>query len=373
MLLLLPFPGNDWIWAHLPDPLVRITYYWPMQRFYLLLAGLIATGGYLALTTLLPARPKLRLHASVLLGLACAWSLWESRQFVAAGRERTLSVTISEQNLRPENRLLMNHAYGLFSQLPDSFSHGTVDPFAASRLRSANGEIMADKQTTAPAQTGKLLGTVDDNPGILKLSPSFRLEPGIRYRMTYSFSDLPYQGILQIAGRHLFREYALPASGEAAAFGSTPTHSHTLGLWSSDPAGDEITFRFIPTAPGAKPADFATFAAFTFEAVVPEEASVHTHSLLPYRATVKAPVDAWLETPRMAARGYRATVDGIESPTRRSSDGLLGVAVPRGEHAVIVTFEPPAVLKLSYWLCLAAWAVIAGAALVLAVRRIRSV
>ncbi len=373
LLLLLPFPGNDWIWAHLPDQLVRITYYWPMQRFYLLLAGLIAIGGYLALTTLLPARPKLRLPAAVLLGLACAWSLWESRQFVAAGRERTLSVTISEQNLRPENRLMMNHAYGLFSQLPNTFSNGVVDPYAESRLRSANGEIIAEKQTTAPAQMGKLVGTVDDNPGILKLSPSFRLEPGIRYRLTFAFSDRPYEGILQVVGRHLFREYALPVSGEAAAFGSTPTHSHALGLWSSDPTGDDVTLRFIPTAPGAKPADFATFAAFTFEAVAPEEASVHTHSLLPYRATVKAPVDAWLETPRMAARGYRATVDGIESPTRRSSDGSLWVAVPRGEHAVIVTFTPPVVLKLSYWLCLAAWAVIAGAALVLAVRRIRSV
>ena len=373
LLLLRPVPGNDWIWAHLPDQLVRITYYWPMQRFYLLLAGLIAIGGYLALTTLLPARPKLRLPAAVLLGLACAWSLWESRQFVAAGRERTLSVTISEQNLRPENRLMMNHAYGLFSQLPNTFSNGVVDPYAESRLRSANGEIIAEKQTTAPAQMGKLVGTVDDNPGILKLSPSFRLEPGIRYRLTFAFSDRPYAGILQVVGRHLFREYALPVSGEAAAFGSTPTHSHALGLWSSDPTGDDVTLRFIPTAPGAKPADFATFAAFTFEAVAPEEASVHTHSLLPYRATVKAPVDAWLETPRMAARGYRATVDGIESPTRRSSDGSLWVAVPRGEHAVIVTFTPPVVLKLSYWLCLAAWAVIAGAALVLAVRRIRSV
>ena len=373
LLLLLPFLGNAWLWAHLPAQLVRITYYWPMQRFYLLLAGLITTGGYLALTTLLSSRSKLRLPVAVVLGVACSWTLWESRQFVAAGRERTLSAATTAQNLRPENRLLMNHAYGLFSQLPNTFSNGVVDPYAESRLRSANGEIMAEKQTTAPAQTGKLVGTVDDNPGILKLSPSFRLEPGIRYRLTFAFSDRPYVGILQVVGRHLFREYALPVSGEAAAFGSTPTHSHTLGLWSSDPAGDEMTVRFIPSAPGASPIDFATFAGFTLETIEPEAAPVVTHSFIPFRATVRAPQDAWLETPRMAARDYRATVNGVPTPTRRAPDGLLWVAVPRGEHAVEVVFVPPTVLRLFYWVSLAAWTGLVAAALAFAVRRIRSV
>jgi hypothetical protein len=373
LLLLLPFPGNAWLWAHLPAQLVRITYYWPMQRFYLLLAGLVTAGGFLALTTLLPGRPKLRLPVAVLLGAACAWTLWESRQFVAAGRERTLSAATTAQNLRPENRLLMNHAYGLFSRLPDTFSNGTVDPFAQSRLRTAEGDFIAEPTPTPPIQTGTLLGTVDDNPGILKLAPSFRLSTGRRYRLTFAFSDRPYAGILQIIGHRLFREYALPASGEAAAFGSAPPHPRTLNLWSSDPAGDEITLRFIPTAPGAKPTDFATFAGFTLETIAPESAPVVTHSLLPYRATVRAPRDAWLETPRMAARDYRATVNDVPTPTRRSPDGLLWVAVPRGEHAVEVVFVPPAVLRLSYWVSLAAWTGLVAAALAFAVRRIRSV
>lgn len=371
LLLLLPFPGNTWLWAHLPAQLVRITYYWPMQRFYLLLAGLITTGGYLALTTLVPGRPQLRLPAAVLLGVACGWTLWESRQFVAAGGERTLSAATTVQNLRPENRLIMNHAYGLFSQLPDSFSHGTVDPFAQSRLRTALGDLIAEPTSTPPTTTGTLLGTLDDNPGILKLSPSFRLAPGRRYRLTFAFSDRPYTGILQVVGRRLFREYALPASGEAAAFGSTPPHPPTLNLWSTDPAGDEITLRFIPTAPGAKPADFAAFATFTLESIAPETAPVYTNSLFPFRATVRAPVDAWLETPRMAARGYRATVDGRPAPTRRAPDGLLWVAVPRSEHVVEVAFAPPMMLRFSYWLSLAAWAGTLATALGYAVRRIR--
>jgi hypothetical protein len=54
--------------------------------------------------------------------IACGWSLWESRQYVAAGRERTASNEITERNLRPENRPTMNHAYGLFAALPAYFS-----------------------------------------------------------------------------------------------------------------------------------------------------------------------------------------------------------------------------------------------------------
>jgi len=145
-----------------------------------------------------------------------------------------------------------------------------------------------------------------------------------------------------------------------------------LDLWSSEPAGDEITLRFIPTAPGAKPADFAAFATFTLESITPDTAPVHTHSLVPFRASVRAPVDAWLQTPRMAARDYHATVDGRPTPTQRAADGLLWVAVPRGEHAVEVVFSAPTVLRLSYWFSLAAWAGTAAAGLGWAVRRIRS-
>jgi hypothetical protein len=34
-----------------------------------------------------------------------------------------------------------------------------------------------------------------------------------------------------------------------------------MTLWTGDPAGDDVSIRFIPTAPGAKPEDLAQFGS----------------------------------------------------------------------------------------------------------------
>lgn len=369
LLLLFPFPGNAWVWEHFPTTLTRLTYYWPMQRFYLVVAGLLTAGGYVAICALDVSRPRVRMIVATILIVACSWSIWESRQWVAAGKERTSSSMLTAQRMRPENRLLMNHAYGLFSQLPDSFSNGALDPLNENQLRTPKGDIIPPSVSNGSQQNGALTGTIDENPGILKLSPLFRLDSGARYKLTFTFARSDYQGILQLVGRTFFREYALPSSGEAAAFGSHPGNSHILWLWSSDPKGDEVAIKFIPTAPGVKPASFTAFGQFTFEKAHPTTTLVQTHSLLPYQVTVKAPSDSWLQTPRMAARDYHATVDGVSTQTRRASDGLLWVAVPSGEHFVKVVFVAPIALRLAYWLSLLAWCAITGAVIYACVRR----
>ena len=49
LVLLLPLPGlNSFLWGLMPAEVVRVTYYWPMQRFYLILAALIAACGQIA-------------------------------------------------------------------------------------------------------------------------------------------------------------------------------------------------------------------------------------------------------------------------------------------------------------------------------------
>ena len=49
LLLILPIFGlNSFLWDHMPAELVRITYYWPMQRFYLIVAALLAAAGQIS-------------------------------------------------------------------------------------------------------------------------------------------------------------------------------------------------------------------------------------------------------------------------------------------------------------------------------------
>ncbi len=371
VVLLIPFPGNTWLWAHLPEQLTRITYYWPMQRFYLILAGLLTAAAQIALYSTLTRTPRLKSITTALLIAACCWSLWESRQFVSAGRERTASESITTQNLRPENRLLMNHAYGLFSKKPAYFSNGVMDAQAESRLLSAEGGRELPTMSGKTVQDGWLTGILDANPGILNLAPILRLDPGNLYDLRLSFSGHEYRGILQIIGRSFFREYILPSSGELLSFGSTHSSSNRLPLWSSDPTGDYVTLRFIPTSHGVKPIAFAEFGRYTLSRVDPATATIALHSLMPYRATVRSPTAARLETPRMAMPGYRATLDGQPVPVERSTEGLVTIPVPSGEHAVDVTYTAPLVLRISYWLSIAAWTAFAAVVTWLGIRSLR--
>ena len=61
----------------------------------------------------------------------------------------------------------------------------------------------------------------------------------------------------------MFREYALPSSGESLAFGDAGD-SRTVDMWTSAAGGDDVEIRFIPQSLGAKSKDFADFVPSNF-------------------------------------------------------------------------------------------------------------
>jgi hypothetical protein len=355
LLLILPVPGNAWVWDHLPETLKRLTYYWPMQRFYLIIAALAAGAGISALAAGMELKANVTRRLRILLLIACGWSLWESRQYVAAGRERTASAEITAQNLRPENRPTMNHAYGLFPALPAYFSHGVMDPRAEARLldHTTLAVLPATPSTTEPALT-PLRGTVDANPGVVLLSPSLTLQPGLRYALEFVFAPKSYVGILQLSGRTFFREYALPQSGEALAFGSEAPHSPILSLWTTASEPETITLRFIPTD-GTAPQTFAAFADIRLREINDTTTAVNVTAQLPFRATVLATQPAWLETPRMYQAGYRATVDSSATSIKKSPQGLTMIELQPGAQTIMLTYQAPHLVRLSYTMSLLLW------------------
>ena len=355
LFLILPVPGNAWVWDHLPETLKRLTYYWPMQRFYLIIAALAAGAGIAALAAGIDLKVKTARRLRVLLVIACGWSLWESRHYVAAGRERTASAEITARNLRPENRAMMNHAYGLFPALPAYFSHGVMDPRAEARLldHATLAVLPAAPTTTEPAFT-PLHGTVDANPGVLLLSPSLTLQPGRRYALEFVFAPKSYVGILQLSGRTFFREYALPHSGEVLAFGSEAPNNPVLPLWTTAAAPETITLRFIPTD-GTAPQTVAAFAAIRLREINDTTSPVNVTAQLPFRATVHATQPAWLETPRMYQAGYQATVDGRAATSKKSPQGLTMIELEPGTQTITLTYQAPMLLRVSYVTSLLLW------------------
>lgn len=362
LVLLLPVPGlTDWLWAHLPGQIKRITFYWPMHRFYLILAALLATSGQLAFSHWnIRRKSAANLLGGLMFAVVC-WSLWESRQFIRAGIERTASAERSAQVMRPENRLLMNHAYGLFPALPAYFSNGVTDPRAEARLLAPDTLQLIPTPAQDAAIVGEFVGTVDDNPGVLRLRPTLQLKPGHRYALDFEFESHRFTGVLQLAGSTFFREYLLPQSGESRAFGTGPANTKTLPLWTSSSDPETISLCYIPTD-GTKPAEFTAFARFRLREIDPQAGPVTVTSLLPFRATVHTGTTAWLETPRMFIPGYAATADGQPTEARRSPQGLVMVSAPPVTREFEIRYVGSAVLRATYWLSFATWAGLLGLA-----------
>jgi hypothetical protein len=201
-------------------------------------------------------------------------------------------------------------------------------------------------------QAGAISGAPDANPGILDLSPTIRLEHGRRYALKIAFNHDNLSGILQFVGHAVYREYGLPLSGEKEAFGDRPGGNHVVDLWTSDPAGDDVTIRFIPADPRTQVSTLANFGSF---ALFPAPANPAVVSLLPLTMEVTSDQPAFLETPRMFTPTYWATVDGRRVASLRSAAGLVMVPIPAGKSSVQLQFRAPLLLGLSYWMALGFW------------------
>jgi len=356
LILVLPIPGiTSFLWDHIPAAVVKITYYWPMQRFYLIVAVLVAASGQIAFESLATRKGKAIKLFTALLFIGCFWSMWESRQFVRAASERTATNASSARLQRPENVLLMDHAYGLFTKVPAYFTDGVVDPRSQVRLISRDSGNLLPSTLARVIQTGRLVGNIDVNPGILDLSPILHIDVARRYQLQFSFVREDVPGILQFVGRSMFREYLLPSSGEAMAFGSGPGNSRSIDLWTTDPTGEDVQIRFIPALSGAKTAEFEAFGSFNLREVDANSEPIEVETLVPFRADVRTEVAALLETPRVFMPGYRASVDGHDTEILKSDQGLASIPVPPGNHTVSLWFVGPFILRLSYWTAICAW------------------
>jgi hypothetical protein len=140
------------------------------------------------------------------------------------------------------------------------------------------------------------------------------------------------------------------------AFGSGPTNTRRIDIWSSDPAGDDVELRFIPNEPAAGPEDFAHFGSYNLREIISVRQPVEVVSLFPFRAIVRSASPAFLESPRMFMPGYRASVDGLAVDVQRSNSGLVEIPIPKGHHTVALWFKGPLLLQFSYFCSLAAWA-----------------
>jgi hypothetical protein len=319
-----------------PDAVVRATHAEPVQRLAPLLATLLLAMGALALRGL-ARRPRVaRGLVSVVLGALVLWSAQATTPIrnAAAAAARTPAETASA--LDPRNVYLTWSSYGMFTHLPNSFTHGrTSAPWELRLLRDEGGTVIANNAAAVVAaaqERGEL-------PPLQAVAPAAVIptQPGLGYVLAFTFVQPAARGEIRVLSASLHRTYALPSSGGEAAFGSAPGNSYLLGFGPDEHDGHALQVQ--ADIPGV------SVRAYPFAA---DSLPLLVESLQPLRVRLDAAEPAWLETPRSWIPGYRALVDGAVVRVARSPEGFVMLPVPMGRHTAEVRYVPSASLKAAY-------------------------
>ena len=356
-VLLLPIPGvNLGIWSLVPSFVRNITGNWVMNRLYLLFAAATVFGAAsCASAGLFDGRRRTWILALLILG-GCIWSFSEAGKFASGSTKLANTVESAVDLLLPENIYITSYSYLVFPATPGRFTHGVADPSLENRLLERNSFRQIVSNTGAATAAGHLEAAGDFRPtpggplNYLDLNTAFHVEPSRSYLMDFDFPrPADTSGILQIHGAHFYREYALPDYGGPKAFGSGGDHANVLSVWSTAGAQD-LSVRFVPSLPFSANQPVPSVAHVRLMSYDRDSLPVRVDSWIPYRAHIRSPSAAWLETPRMYQVGYRATLDRKAAEVCKSQEGLVCVAVPQGESNVELSYIAPAGLKLLFWL-----------------------
>ncbi|MEN9663156.1 MAG: hypothetical protein RL324_2105 [Verrucomicrobiota bacterium] len=364
--------------AQVPPAIIGISSVSLWLRYLPVLVGLGVFAGAIGSEAWMTRQPRLERMLAVVLGVACLWSVAESRKHTARGA-RTLAATGDHLDVwRPEN--VRQFAY-FFPGMPASpyLVNGVADYRLESRLLDAANprlEAVAPLPWDDSGWQRITAAPEPDNPLFLRLSLRLTLAPGEHRALRFRFLAGPYDGVLIMRGpRGWYREYELPEAGFGPnSFGVSPGRPKVVSIWNSgaSPQPVEFTFQRSAQKPGAAmPLEFADVQQLTFD---PQSLPVRTDALIPsYRATTAvAAGPALLEVPRAFIPGYRAWVNGTEHLVVRSPNSRVAVRVDAGSNKIEVRYAGTRMLWTALTISGLAWTGILSLILFRAWQRFRS-
>jgi len=351
-----------WLWKLVPDVLVRITLYWPLQRFN----PIVACSAFLGVACVMASLEKRvfgrRRTTTLIQGSFLALSLVLALRLQAVPASETISPGLTREVVKSDNIIVPSSNYdfmnaGLafryittgrsdalsevrlhdksdYSRVLDIFSmRGAERPEFSSELAYKRFGIPICDKVKVPAQTITVL----------------------------SFENLPpgLAGTLEIRANGASWAYLLPCAPTGdLAFGTGEFCRRSLLIRNSDPVEKVLEFYFwpLPAAQGKK-IPLGTLVGYP---VVPGNHYLSLNGLLPFDLNLDAPYRVEVETPRIFLNGYVAEIDGRRVPVSKSPQGLASVSVDKGPHRLTMRFEPDRLLKWSYRLAIASWIFLIG-------------
>jgi hypothetical protein len=369
-IFVIPIPGvTARLWSTVPHTVFDLTNAWPMQRLYPLLAALAAFAGLSAAELVAPVGERRAAVAALVVAGALCWSLSEASVLIDRNSDAPPDDEGSARLFWPENVRLTQDSYTFFGFYPSYFSNSPMDPVLETRLIDVKTmEVLADGSTMASGKPPGAFDVVLRENANHDIVPEIPIGPSTASVLRFDFGGSEVDGILQIRGRTLLREYRLPQSGAEKSFGSGAENSRVIAIPNTGTAADSIRMNFLPDSiDNASRVSSRPFAHVSVEPLSAGGHVIEVRSLLPFRAVVQTNRPAVLETPKVYVPGYRARADGRDVEIIRTGAGLVGVPLGAGRSDVTVDYPGSPLLRWSYGISTAGWVMLALCVVVLPV------
>jgi hypothetical protein len=351
---------SDFLVGYFPGNLASMSGFPLGLRITPVIASFSAMAGFLWVATL-PQSKGGSIATIAAMSALVVWCGFQAHRFDDAAGSISSSKSRDDISLRPENLALSRYAYALM-RLPDYYSNGVTDPRLESRLVDDSGRTLAGPEQVARVleargvQQVRLVCRPSLSDRWFEITPAITVGPGEHLLLRFEFDpSRSYNGYMIMTAEHGYREYHLPDSGLAWAFGVGDSRSTVLSLWNSGASTEHYNLS-VSREPG-NDIDIhgGLFANLSISRVEPGVLPVRLESLIPYRASVSTPTGGWLETFILYLPGYRARVDGNVVPVKMSGEGLAEVRVPPGTHSVELRFVGTTKLWLAATLSAVGW------------------
>ena len=379
-------PLLKFLWGLMPQAVCNLTFFWPMQRFAIIVSALAIVLGHHAASRI-AARSKWVLAAALgglLLGLD--WTAGQAAELVRHGLANAAAGASDTHSHAPGNRILTRYAFNPFPVYAAYFSHGYVDPLWENRLlsRETMAEV-ASNYTAAIGQASIIRSEGDVSARLVRegtlyyaLLDRLELQPGRSYALEFSFNHPDLNGSLVGTSETLNRAYLMPDSGSGiprpkgleSGFGSIPSAKKAMSLRHDSPQAEHFSLQFVAREPIA--VDISRYGHYWLREYDRAHLPVAVESWAPYRAKVNSPVDAWLETPRLYLAGYRAFVNGKPASVRSSPAGQVMFPVDAGVSQVELNYPGPVALRIAYWVSFLSWTALGAWSVLGVIRWIRA-
>lgn len=332
-----------------------------------LIASFTAMAAVIWISTANWSRPGTRRTIGLALAALVVWSGFQTVPFARHTHQMTSSAYLTDRSLRTENAMLDAYDY-LLLPIPSYFSNGKTDPVLESRLLDRTGRVLVgptEEAAVMEAKTGekKRMVTlpIPNSTAWFEAGPRLTVNPQEHYLLRFEFDpDRNYGGFLMLEAEHAYREYHLPDSGQASAFGIGGNRTQVLSIWNSGKTPETYKFLLSTEPENDVPHSGAFFANLYISKLDVSALPISLESLIPYRARVTSDEPVTLETFRAYMPGYRASVDGSPAPVTESGQHLASVAVPAGVHEVELRFVGTAKLRFAAFVSGIAWAGLLG-------------